>query len=363
MKIAIPKECSPETRVALVPTLLPLLTRRDCTILMEKDAGLLASYPDSAYEGVEFFTDPKTLYQQADVILKVNPPTPEEIQYCKKNTIIIGLLAPRPHLDVTALLQKANITSFALELIPRITRAQPMDALSSQSTVAGYKAALLAANTLPRFFPMLTTAAGTIRPANVLVIGAGVAGLQAIATAHRLGAQVSAYDVRAAAREQVESLGAKMVKIEVSGEGEGGYARELSKEEKVKQQEALKTALIKAEAVITTALIPGKKAPIIITKEMVESMSPGAVIIDIAASMGGNCELTEPGKALLHHHVTIYGPLNLPGSLPKDASNMYAKNIISFLELIIKDKQIHLNWEDPILNSSVLTHEGLIKNQ
>lgn len=363
MQVAIPKEITQaENRVALVPHLVPELTRLGCTVLMENNAGLAADYPDACYQGVTFCENAQRLYSQADIILKIDPPSPEEIALMKANAIVIGLLSPQRFPNSVKAMAKHSITSFALELIPRISRAQPMDALSSQATVAGYKAALIAANWLNRFFPMLTTAAGTIRPANILVIGAGVAGLQAIATCRRLGAVVKAYDVRAAAREQVESLGAKMIQIAVAGEAAGGYARELTPQEREQQQAALCEAITKADAVITTALIPGKKAPLIITQSMIKAMSPGAVIVDMAAVAGGNCELTQPGRMIDYEGIKIDGPLNLPSMVARDASNMYAKNILNFLSLMIKDKHLTIDWEDTILAQSILTFEGAIKH-
>lgn len=364
MRVAIPKELAQsEQRVALVPSLVSALQKMGSTILFEKGAGSGAFYLDNQYEGVEFYTDPIRLYQAADVVLKVDAPLQEETRHLKKNAILIGLLSPHRFPERILALRDGHITSFAMELLPRISRAQSMDALSSQATVAGYKAALIAANSINKFFPMLTTAAGTIRPVNVLVIGAGVAGLQAIATARRLGALVKAYDIRPAAREQIESLGARMIHIEVKADTSGGYARELSEAEKQLQQAALKEAISKTDVIISTAAIPGKPAPKIISKEMVESMIPGSVIIDIAAQSGGNCELTQPDNTFIHQGVTIIGPTNVPSMLAQDASNMYAKNLLNFLSLILKEGQIHLDWQDPILAESVLTHEGVIKHQ
>lgn len=363
MRVAIPKErTTTEHRVALVPALVPTLLKLGFTVSLEKDAGLGAHYPDSLYEGVEIQEDPQKLYGNADVILKVEPPTKEEIALYPPKSILISFLAPSQHPEMVKALCEKSITSFAMEYIPRISRAQSMDALSSQATVAGYKAVLIAANVLQRFFPMLTTAAGTIRPSNVLVIGAGVAGLQAIATARRLGAIVSAYDIRPAAREQVESLGAKMIQIDVTADAQGGYARELTIEEKQKQQNALFNAFAKTEIVISTALIPEKPAPKIITQEMVESMSPGSVIMDIAASQGGNCVLTQPNKTVVHQGVNICGPTNLPSMVAHDASNMYAKNLVNFLSLMVNEQKIVLNWDDPILSESALTFDGKIKH-
>lgn len=364
MRVAIPKEItSSEQRVALVPHLTHELIQLGCTILLEKNAGLAAGYPDETYQDVIFCTDAASLYPSADIIFKVEPLLEKEISLCKKNAIVIGLLSPTRYPERIIAMRDHPMTSFSMELIPRISRAQAMDALSSQATVAGYKAVLLAANLSSKLFPMLTTAAGTIRPVNVLVIGAGVAGLQAIATARRLGAIVKAYDIRPAAKEQVESLGAKMVNIDVTAEAAGGYARELTIEEQQKQQAALHDAVIKSEIVITTALIPGKPAPKIISRAMVESMLPGSVIVDIAAEAGGNCELTEPNKTINYQNIIIHGPVNLPSMVARDASNMYAKNLINFLKLLIKDGKLMMDWDDPILLQSVLTHDGVIKHQ
>lgn len=364
MKIAIPKEISPgEKRVALVPTLVQELRQLGCTILLEKGAGQGAYYSDQEYEGAEFCDDVIQLYKQADIVLKVDAPTEEEIQLLKEKAILIGLLSPARYPQRVKALRDRNITSFAMELIPRISRAQSMDVLSSQATIAGYKAVLIAASMFPRLFPMLTTAAGTIRPAQVLIIGAGVAGLQAIATARRLGAVVKAYDIRSAAREQIESLGAKMINIDVKGESSGGYARELTAEEQAQQQALLAEAIAKAEVVISTAMVPGKPAPKILTRELVDGMSKGSVIIDMAAPAGGNCELTQPDQIIQYKGISIYGPLNLPSTVARDASNMYAKNVVNFLKLFVKEGQLQIDWNDPILQESVLTNEGVIKHQ
>jgi NAD(P) transhydrogenase subunit alpha len=362
MRVAVPKEITPgEQRVALVPSLVPELIKLGCSVLLEKGAGLGAHYADQAYQDVQFYDDSLHLYQDADIILKVQPPFETEITHFKKSSIVISFFFPARYPERVSVLREHFITSFAMEAIPRISRAQTMDALSSQATASGYKAALIAANISTRFFPMLTTAAGTIRPANVLVIGAGVAGLQVIATARRLGAIVKAYDIRSTTREQVESLGAKMINIDVKADASGGYARELTKEEQQQQQTVLFDAFSKADVVISTALIPGKPAPKIITREMVELMLPGSVIVDIAAEAGGNCELTEPDKSIQHHDVTIYGPVNLPSMMARDASNMYAKNIVNFLKLMIKEDKLSIDWQDDILAKSVLTHEGEMK--
>jgi len=363
MRIAIPKEITlSEQRVALVPLLTRELIQLGCTVLFEKGAGIGADYPDAQYEGVEFHDNPLSLYENADVILKVQPPIESEIASYKKNAILISFLFPARHLSQVMALRDAQITSFAIDYIPRISRAQSMDALSSQATVSGYKAVLIAADTLKRFFPMLTTAAGTIRPIRLLVIGAGVAGLQAIATARRLGAVVKAYDVRSAAKEQVESLGAKMIDLGIQADSAGGYARELTAEEKQQQQAVLAEAIANSEVVISTAAIPGKPAPKIITRQMVEGMAAGSVIVDVAAESGGNCELTQVDKTIVHEGVTIHGPANLPGLMARDASNIYAKNLLNFLRLLIKDGAVTIDWEDPILAQSVVTEGGEIRH-
>lgn len=362
MRIAIPRESlAGEQRVALTPNLIPELVQAGATILLEKGAGLAAGYPDKDYQQVEICDDPASVYQNADIILKVQPPTLDEIRAYKKGTLVLSFLFPARHPEIVDALRTQHVTSFAIELIPRISRAQAMDALSSQATAAGYKATLLAANMSNRFFPMLTTAAGTIRPVSVLVIGAGVAGLQAIATARRLGALVKAYDIRSATKEQVESLGAKMISIDIKAEAAGGYARELASDEQEKQRALLTDAIANTEVVIATAAIPGKPAPKIITREMVEAMRAGALIIDAAADSGGNCELTQPGATVNHQGVTIHGPLNLASTLPRDASGMYAKNLVNFLKLIIKNGQIAIDWEDAIIAESLVTRDGEVK--
>lgn len=362
--IAVPQETADgEKRVALVPTVAAKLAAAGAKIQILQGAGASLQLADTAYEGAEIVADAATLYGGADLILKVRPPTVEEVRQFKEGSIYLGFLAPHASDEQIRLLAERRITAFSVELIPRISRAQSMDALSSQASAAGYQAALLAAVRLNRFFPMLTTAAGTIRPATVLVIGAGVAGLQAIATAKRLGAQVEAYDVRAAAKEQVASLGARFVEMDVKAEGSGGYARELTDEERGRQQEVLAKHVAKADAVITTAAVPGRPAPKIVTEAMVEQMKPGAVIIDLAAETGGNCALTRPGELIEHGGVIIEGPLNVPSQLAEHASEMYAKNLQNFLSLILKDGELTLDWEDEILAGSVVTHDGEIKHQ
>jgi len=331
-------------------------------VLVQSDAGLGAFYRDSEYTSARIVPDADTLFAEADIVFTVQPLKPEAIEKLRKGSIVIGFLHPYEFPERTALLRDRGITSFAMELVPRLSRAQSMDALSSQANIAGYKAALLAAELTARFFPMLTTAAGTIRPARVLVIGVGVAGLQAIATAKRLGAIVEAYDVRPETREQVESLGARFVDVQVTAQGSGGYARELTEEEKQQEVAVLSGHVSQADAIISTAGVPGKRAPCIISKAMVEMMKPGSVIIDTAAYSGGNCELTHPGHRIEHSCVIIYGPLNVPAMLPVHASEMFAKNLVNFLPLIVRDGAINPDWDDEIVTGSVMTHAGEIRH-
>jgi len=363
IRLGVPKEIeSGERRVALVPAIADRFAKLGVEILMQRGAGNRSHYPDEAFQNVTFVDDAATLYQQADLILKVQPPEENEISQMKEGATVVGIMQPHRFPERVASMRDRNILAFAMELVPRISRAQGMDVLSSQAAVAGYKAALLAANHASGFFPMLTTAAGTIRPAKVLVIGAGVAGLQAIATAKRLGAIVEGYDVRSAAHEQVESLGAKFIDTGVSAEGQGGYARELTAEEKAQQQEVLEKHLVAADAVITTAAIPGRPSPKIIRKEIVEQMKPGAVIIDLAAEGGGNCEVTEPGKLVEHNGVVVYGPLNVPSELPIHASEMYSRNLLNFLTPMIEDGEFKPDFDDEVIADSTLTREGEIKH-
>jgi NAD(P) transhydrogenase subunit alpha len=297
------------------------------------------------------------------VLLTVQPPDPSVVSRLKPGAIVAGFLAPHAQAALVRALRERRITSFAMELVPRISRAQSMDALSSQAAVAGYKAVLIGAAAQDKFFPMLTTAAGTIRPATVLVIGAGVAGLQAIATAKRLGAIVEAYDVRAATREQVKSLGAKFVETGVTAEGAGGYARELTAEEKAKQQEVLDARIAAADCVVTTAGVPGRPAPRIISRAAVERMKPGAVIVDLLAENGGNCELARAGETVEHQGVRIIGPVNLPATVAHHASEMYAKNLLNFLKPALKDGAIAIDWSDEVFAASCVTHEGAIRHE
>ncbi len=361
IKIAVPQESAQgETRVGCVPDLIAKYQQLNCQIHLQHNAGLKANFPDQLFQDVTICDDFAQCVANAAIILKVSAPTLDEIAAMPEGAILVSFLAAHKNDDIIKKLAQKEITSFAMELIPRITRAQSIDALSSQASIAGYKAALLAANQFDRFFPMLTTAAGTSKPAKVLVIGAGVAGLQAIATAKRLGALVQAYDIRPEAREQVESLGAKMVKLDIDARGEGGYARELTAEEKQQQQAILKDQIAKSDIVISTAAIPGRNAPKIIFKDMVEAMPAGAVIIDLAAESGGNCELTQPGKTITHHQVTIVGPVNLPASVARDASNMYARNLYHFTQLLMFDNELKPDFNDDILKASMVTHNAEI---
>ncbi len=351
-----------ETRVAVVPEVASKLKSLGATLLMQSGAGRLAQFPDDSFTGVEF-ADAAAILARADVLLKVQPPSPAEIGALKSGAVVIGFMQAYARPDLVKALRDRRITSFAMELVPRISRAQSMDALSSQAAVAGYKAVLIAANALEKFFPMLTTAAGTIRPASVLVIGAGVAGLQAIATAKRLGAVVEAYDVRGATREQVKSLGAKFVDTGVSAEGAGGYARELTEEEKAKQQAVLDQRIAASDAVISTASVPGRAAPRIISEAAVARMRPGSVIVDIAAEQGGNCTLTRAGETVIHGGVKVIGPINLPATLACHASEMYARNVFNLLKPALPKGELAIDWQDEVFAGAVLTHDGQIKHE
>lgn len=361
IKIGVPKEVREgEQRVALVPDSVNRLAKQDIQVVVETGAGELAGYADSYYENAEIVPSAKEVFASADICLSVNPLLEAQIAQLKEGSVLISYLNPHSDLERFNKLKARNISAFSVELIPRISRAQAMDALSSQASIAGYKAVLLASNLLGKFFPMLTTAAGTIRPSKVLVIGAGVAGLQAIATARRLGAIVEGYDVRAAVKEQVESLGAKFVDIEIKAEGSGGYARELTDEEREQQQAILAKHVAAADVVVSTAAIPGRPSPRIISTEMVEGMRGGSVIVDLAAEGGGNCELTEIDKTVQHKGVKIYGPVNVPSMVGNHASELYAKNLLNFLELLIQDGAINIDLEDEILRDSLITHGGEI---
>ncbi len=366
LRLLVPKETlAGERRVALDPSVVGRFKKLGAEVLIERGAGCGSHFSDAAYEaaGATLVDSLAAGTRDAEVVLKVQPPTLEEVEALREDSVLVGFMAPHKHPEVVRRLTEKRITSFAMELIPRISRAQSMDALSSQASIAGYKVALMAAELSSVFFPMLTTAAGTLRPAKVVVVGAGVAGLQAIATAKRLGAQVEAYDIRAAAKEQVESLGAKLIDTGVDASGAGGYARELTDEEKARQAEVLARHVAAANAVITTAALPGRDAPKILTRAMVEGMKPGAVIVDLAADSGGNCELTVPGQTIEHHDVIVHGPLNIASLIPVHASETYAKNLLNLLSPFVKDGQLALDWNDEVVTQSCLTHDGQIRHE
>ena len=358
MKIAVPKETAAgEHRVALVPDTVARLSDSGLDVAVEAGAGEAAWFPDAAYrEAGATISSGSELYAGADVVVRVRKPSSDELEAMPEGVTLVAFLEPLTDTEGIEHLSQRGITGFAMEAIPRITRAQSMDALSSQSTVGGYKAALLAADRLPRFFPMLMTAAGTVAPAKVLVLGAGVAGLQAIATARRLGAVVSGFDIRPAVREQVESLGATFLDLGVVGEeSEGGYARELTPDEQQRQQEELERRIPDFDAVITTALVPGRPAPKLIPASAVRAMRPGSVIVDLAAEAGGNCELTDPGEEVVRDDVTIIGLLNLPSTMPAHASQLYSKNVAALLELLVQDGELRLDFDDEILAGACVT--------
>jgi len=357
------RESAPqEKRVSLVPEVADKLVKDGARVLLEHGAGERAGFPDPLYKTASWGDSAAQVLQAADVLLCVQPLGLEQIGQLKAAAVVVGFMQPHARSAEVRALKARGITSFAMELVPRISRAQSMDALSSQAAIAGYKAVLLAANQLQKFLPMLTTAAGTIRPAQVLVIGAGVAGLQAIATARRLGAMVEAYDVRSATREQVKSLGAKFVETGVSAEGSGGYARELTAEEKAKQQEVLESRIAAADAVVTTASVPGRPAPKIIPRAAVERMRPGAVVVDVAAEQGGNCELTRAGELVVHQGVSIVGAINLPAELAYNASEMYARNLYNFLKPALVKGELQIDWNDEVFAQACLTHGGEIRH-
>ena len=358
VRVSVPKETAEgERRVALVPEVVARLKPRGIEVAIERGAGEAALLPDSLFEETGATVVSGEEAWGGDVVAKVGVPTEEEIGRLKRGAVYIGFLAPLTSPETIQALDSAGVKAFAMESIPRITRAQSMDALSSQATVAGYRAALIAAESLTRFFPMLTTAAGTVKPAKVLVLGAGVAGLQAIATARRLGAQVQGYDVRAAVKEQVESLGAKFLELdlEADAEGEGGYAKALAEEQQQRQQDALAEAVTHIDAAITTALIPGKPAPLLLNAQAVKNMKPGSAIIDLAGEAGGNCELSEPGQTVVREDVTIAAPLNLPSTMPDHASQLYARNVQALLELITEDGELKIDPEDEIVKGALVS--------
>ena len=360
IKLGIPCETAKgERRVAIDPFVISRLIKLGVQVFVEKGAGKAALISDAQFEGATMVDSIHELCKKSDVIWRVQPPTAGEVSMMHAGTVLVGTLMAHNNIAMLKALQDKKITSFAMELIPRISRAQSMDVLSSQAGIAGYKAVIMGADIAPRFFPMLTTAAGTIRPSKVIVIGVGVAGLQAIATAKRLGAIVEAYDVRPETAEQIESLGAKAITLSISATGEGGYARELSAEEREQQQQELAKYISQADVLITTAAVPGKPAPKIIPQTTVEGMKEGAVIIDLAAEGGGNCTLTQPGKTIKHGGVIVHGPLDVPSQVPVHASEMYAKNLFNFMQLLIDEKGSYVpDFEDDIVIGALLTKDG-----
>jgi len=360
--ISVVRESVPgERRVAMTPDVAKKLKGRGANLLIEHGAGISASYPDASYKDTEVVADARSALARADVLLTVQPPSLDEIAALREGAVTIGYLQAHLAPERIKALRDRRITSFSMELLPRTTRAQAMDVLSSQAGVAGYKAVLIAAEASPKFFPMLTTAAGTIRPSKVLIVGAGVAGLQAIATARRLGAQVEGFDVRPETKEQIESLGAKFLDLGVSAAGSGGYARELSAEERAAQQQALAEHLKAVDVIVTTAAVPGRPAPKIVSAAMVQGMKPGALIVDLAAEGGGNCELTRPGERVEQGGVVVLGPLNLPAGAPLHASEMYARNVYNFVELLVKDGALVPDFGDELVARSCVTQAGEVR--
>ena len=372
LTLGVPRESAPgESRVALIPAIVQSLIKSGLAVRVENGAGAAASFPDDVYReaGATLVPDARSAFE-ADVVLKVREPraredlATHEADLMRAGTTLIGFLNAAKHPELVERLAARGVTTLAIERLPRISRAQSMDALSSMSTVAGYKAVLIAAEALPRFFPLLMTAAGTIAPARVFVLGAGVAGLQAIATARRLGAVVEAFDVRPAVREEVQSLGATFVAPELASEsnvGAGGYARAASEEEERRMREVIGASVQNADVVIATANVPGRRAPILVTEDAVKRMKPGSVIVDVAAETGGNCELTQPGSEIVRNGVSILGPLNLPSTVPLHASQMYAKNVAAFLGHIVQDGTLRLDFEDQIIRDTCVTHAGEVR--
>lgn len=369
MNVAILKETIPgENRVAAIPATVKAMISQGMTVMVESGAGKNAHFADDDYKnaGANIVSDRSTLFDEADLILKVAPATLDEINLFKNGSVYVSFFQTTKRIKQVTKLRDKNISAFSMHLIPRTTLAQSMDAISSQSNISGYKAVLMGAAHLSVYMPLLMTAAGTIPPAKVLVLGAGVAGLQAIATAKRLGAQVEAFDVRPVVKEQVESLGAKFVEVksdEDEGVGEGGYARETTEDYKKRQQELIKDHIAKSDMVITTALIPGKPAPVLIPADMVNGMKPGAVIMDLAAENGGNCEFTEPGQVITHNGVIIDGTLNLPATMSVHASQLYAKNVITFVNHLCPEGELKLDLEDEIIAGAIFTHNGEITHK
>lgn len=375
MIIGVPKElCPGERRVALIPANVTILTRKGLTVLVESGAGEASGYSDKEYQdaGAQLEQDRAAVFAQANIIIQVQAPGSnnangaEDLQSLREGQILIGMMDPLAKPTIAQSYAQQGVTAFAMELIPRITRAQSMDVLSSMATIAGYKSVLMAAQASPRLFPMLMTAAGTLKPARVFIMGVGVAGLQACATAKRLGAVVEAYDVRPAAREQILSVGAKPVELDLqteSAEGSGGYAKEQSEDFLKRQRELMTEVVAQQDVVITTAAVPGAKSPILVTADMVRAMKPGSIIVDLAAERGGNCELTRMGEIVVENGVTILGPENVPSMAPFHASQMYGKNVENLLGLLIdKEGQLNLDFEDEIIRDTVLSHQGKVVN-
>lgn len=372
MIIAVPTEVAPkEKRVALTPEVTGRITKMGISVRVEKGAGAASNFPDRDYEeaGAELVKDRTALFAQADLLIAINTPPESDLEQMKPQSMLICLLWALQHPETVEYLKRKNITALGMDAVPRISRAQTMDVLSSMSSIAGYRAALIGATELDRYMPMMMTAAGTIPPAKVLVLGAGVAGLQAIATSKRLGAVVEAFDVRPAVKEQVESLGARFVDIplEEEAETEGGYAKEQSADQQERQRQVIHDHAANSDIVITTALIPGKKAPLLITAETVRAMKPGSVVVDLAAEQGGNCEETAAGETRVVEGVRVAGPLNLPSQLAHHASQLYAKNMLSLLNHLLKEGEPHLDFEDEITLNTTITHNGetvspLLKN-
>ena len=374
MLIGVPKEIYPgERRVAITPAAVPLLAKAGLEVLIERSAGTAAGYPDALYEekGAKVSPDRGSVFGQADIIAQVlcygaNDKTgASDLKLLRRGQLLIGFLRPLGSAETVQQIAETGVTSFAVELMPRTTRAQSMDALSSMASIAGYKAVLDVANALPKIFPMMTTAAGTITPSRVLVIGAGVAGLQAIATARRLGAVVSAYDVRPAAKEQVQSLGARFVELPLEtqdAQDARGYAKAQDEAFYAKQRDLLGRTVAENDAVITTAVVPGKKAPVLVTEAMVKGMAPGSVILDLAAERGGNCEVTQAGQTVVTHGVTVMGPINLASGVPHHASQMYARNLASFIANLVKDGKVRAAESDDIIRDTLLTQNGDVVN-
>ena len=370
MNVVIPKETlDNETRVAATPGSIKELVKAGLSVMVETQAGIKSHISDTDYKnaGASIIESKEELLSKADILLKVLPPTLDQIVLLQPKSIVVSFCQTTRDIDTVKALKEQSVTGFSMHLIPRTTLAQKMDALSSQANIAGYKAVLIAASKLGVYMPLLMTAAGTIRPAKVLVLGAGVAGLQAIATAKRLGAQVEAFDVRPIVKEQVESLGAKFIEVDSSnddeGVGDGGYAKETSEDYKNRQQKLIHDHISKSDVVVTTALIPGKPAPKLIPESMVNSMKPGSIIMDLASENGGNCELTKKDEIITHNGVTIDGSSNIPGSMPVHASELYAKNITAFLTYMIEDGELKLNLDDEIISGSMYTHLGEITHE